>query len=156
MILCLFLRGVPKIQSIHNSKFFPNSASENIFWWLLCSIKSRCHLLCFGLFFGPYFFQRSSCAVAHTWGIRLFRKIFFKGCCTDSKAVDSFSAKAFFWTIHFCLTTVLGLGVDFSFALDNNNNDNNDNNGSNDNNNPCLNFIFWNQEVEESYTKKNL
>ena len=33
----------------------------------------------------------------------------------------------------------LGLGVDFTFTLDNN--DNNDNNGNNDNNNPHLNFF---------------
>jgi len=46
-----------------------------------------------------------------------------------------------------CQTPVLGigLGVDFTFALDNNNNDNNDNynNDNNDNNkdNPHLNFV---------------
>ena len=48
-------------------------------------------------------------------------------------------------TMFFCQTPVLGLGlgVDFTFAWDNDNNDNNDNNDKNhkNDNNPHLNFV---------------
>ena len=43
--------------------------------------------------------------------------------------------------VHFCQTQVLGLGVDFTFAWDNDNNDKNHKNDKNDNNNPHLNFL---------------
>ena len=45
--------------------------------------------------------------------------------------------------MHFCQTPVLGLGlgVDFTFAWDNDNNDKNHKNDKNDNNNPHLNFL---------------